>query len=34
MILQALNNYYERLAADPEADISPYGFGMQGCSSA
>lgn len=30
MILQALNNYYERLAADPEADISPYGFGMQG----
>ena len=30
MILQALNDYYQRLAADPEADISPYGFGMQG----
>ncbi|MCU7862278.1 MAG: type I-C CRISPR-associated protein Cas8c/Csd1, partial [Candidatus Thiodiazotropha sp. (ex Lucinoma kastoroae)] len=26
MILQALNNYYERKAADPESGIAPMGF--------
>ena len=26
MILQALNQYYERLKDDPEADIPPLGF--------
>jgi len=30
MILQALNGYYERLLADPGADISDFGFGRQG----
>jgi CRISPR-associated protein Csd1 len=30
MILQALNGYYERLLADPEVDISEFGFGRQG----
>jgi len=29
MILQALNNYYERKAAEPGSDIPPYGFGVQ-----
>lgn len=26
MILQSLNDYYERKATDPDADIAPYGF--------
>ena len=26
MILQALNEYYERKAADPESDLAPFGF--------
>jgi len=26
MILQALTNYYDRLEADPEEDIAPFGF--------
>ncbi|MFO7803781.1 MAG: type I-C CRISPR-associated protein Cas8c/Csd1 [Desulfovermiculus sp.] len=30
MILQALNDYYERLRADPEVEVSNFGFGMQG----
>jgi CRISPR-associated protein Csd1 len=29
MILQALNQYYERLQADPSNDIAPYGFSRQ-----
>ncbi|QDU88410.1 CRISPR-associated protein (Cas_Csd1) [Pirellulimonas nuda] len=29
MILQALNAYYERLAADPESDVAPYGYSRQ-----
>lgn len=29
MILQALNDYYERKAAEPESGIPPYGFGVQ-----
>ncbi len=29
MILQALNNYYERLSADPEADVAAFGFSRQ-----
>ena len=29
MILQALNDYYERKAAEPRSDIPPYGFGVQ-----
>jgi len=29
MILQALNGYYERKAAEPGSDIPPYGFGVQ-----
>ncbi|MCG3179512.1 MAG: hypothetical protein BIFFINMI_01848 [Phycisphaerae bacterium] len=29
MILQALNTYYERLAADPDSDIAPFGFSRQ-----
>ncbi len=29
MILQALNDYYERLRADPEVEVSDFGFGMQ-----
>ena len=29
MILQALNDYYERKAAEPGSDIPPYGFGVQ-----
>ena len=30
MILQALNDYYERLRADPEMNVSDFGFSMQG----
>jgi len=30
MILQALNDYYERLRVDPEVEVSDFGFGMQG----
>ncbi|MFW6036924.1 MAG: type I-C CRISPR-associated protein Cas8c/Csd1 [Desulfonatronovibrio sp.] len=30
MILQALNNYYERLLADPDKEISSFGFGKLG----
>ncbi len=30
MILQALNNYYERLFADPDEEISSFGFGKLG----
>lgn len=30
MILQALNNYYERLLADPDEEISSFGFGRLG----
>lgn len=29
MILQALNVYYERLKADPDADVAPFGFSRQ-----
>ena len=29
MILQALNDYYERKAQEPESQIPPYGFGEQ-----
>ncbi|MDD3313216.1 type I-C CRISPR-associated protein Cas8c/Csd1 [Pseudodesulfovibrio sp.] len=29
MILQALNDYYERLLADPDADVPEFGFGLQ-----
>lgn len=29
MILQALNAYYERLAADPDSDVAPYGYSRQ-----
>jgi CRISPR-associated protein Csd1 len=29
MILQALNDYYERKAAEPGSDMPPYGFGVQ-----
>ncbi len=29
MILQALNDYYERKAVEPGSDIPPYGFGVQ-----
>jgi CRISPR-associated protein Csd1 len=29
MILQALNDYYERKAAEPGSDIPPYGLGVQ-----
>lgn len=29
MILQALNRYYERLAADPEQEVPPYGYSIQ-----
>jgi len=29
MILQALNQYYERLASDPEVDIAPFGYSRQ-----
>lgn len=29
MILQALNDYYERMASDPESGISPAGFSRQ-----
>ncbi|QDU57017.1 type I-C CRISPR-associated protein Cas8c/Csd1 [Aeoliella mucimassa] len=29
MILQALNHLYERLAADPTADVAEYGFSVQ-----
>lgn len=29
MILQALNDYYERKATEPGSDIPPYGFGVQ-----
>lgn len=28
--MQALNEYYERLRADPEVEVSDFGFGMQG----
>jgi len=30
MILQALNGYYGRLLADPDADVPEFGFGRQG----
>lgn len=30
MILQALNDYYIRMADDPDVDIPPFGFGKQG----
>ncbi|WP_419786150.1 type I-C CRISPR-associated protein Cas8c/Csd1 [Pseudodesulfovibrio sp.] len=30
MILQALNDYYERMLADPRIDVSEFGFGQQG----
>ncbi|WP_320007153.1 type I-C CRISPR-associated protein Cas8c/Csd1 [Maridesulfovibrio sp.] len=30
MILQALNDYYIRMADDPDVDVSPFGFGKQG----
>jgi len=29
MILQALNQFYERLQADPDADIAPFGYSRQ-----
>ncbi|MAT69400.1 MAG: type I-C CRISPR-associated protein Cas8c/Csd1 [Planctomycetaceae bacterium] len=29
MIIQALNAYYERLAADPDSDVAPFGFSRQ-----
>lgn len=29
MILQALNQYYERLADDPQVEIAPFGFSRQ-----
>lgn len=29
MILKALTNYYDRLEADPEADVASYGFSRQ-----
>ena len=29
MILQALNQYYERLKEDPQVDIPLFGFGKQ-----
>ncbi|MBN1943902.1 MAG: type I-C CRISPR-associated protein Cas8c/Csd1 [Phycisphaerae bacterium] len=29
MILQALNQYYDRLAADPKQNIAPFGFSRQ-----
>lgn len=29
MILQALNQYYDRLADDPKQDIAPFGFSLQ-----
>jgi CRISPR-associated protein Csd1 len=29
MILQALNDYYVRKAAEPQVEIPPYGFGVQ-----
>ena len=29
MILQSLNQYYERLRDDPDADIPLFGFGKQ-----
>lgn len=29
MILQALNDYYERKAAEPGSEMPPYGFGVQ-----
>lgn len=29
MILQALNSYYERLQADPNADVAPFGYSRQ-----
>ena len=29
MILQALNSYYERLEADPQADVAPFGMSRQ-----
>ncbi|MCA9248063.1 MAG: type I-C CRISPR-associated protein Cas8c/Csd1 [Planctomycetales bacterium] len=32
MILQALNAYYERLAADPESGVAPFGFSRQNIS--
>ncbi|WFS63346.1 type I-C CRISPR-associated protein Cas8c/Csd1 [Pseudodesulfovibrio thermohalotolerans] len=30
MILQALNQYYKRLLDDPKAQVSEFGFGLQG----
>jgi CRISPR-associated protein Csd1 len=30
MILQALNQYYDRLRADPKVDVPEFGFGRQG----
>ncbi|NDV24309.1 type I-C CRISPR-associated protein Cas8c/Csd1 [Desulfovibrio sp. JC022] len=30
MILQALNDYYIRMADDPAVDVPPFGFGRQG----
>jgi CRISPR-associated protein Csd1 len=30
MILQALNDYYERLLADPKVEVPEFGFGQQG----
>ncbi|WP_415718961.1 type I-C CRISPR-associated protein Cas8c/Csd1 [Maridesulfovibrio sp.] len=30
MILQALNDYYIRMADDPDVDVPPFGFGKQG----
>lgn len=32
MIVQALNAYYERLEADPESDVAPFGFSRQNIS--
>jgi len=32
MILNALNEYYERKAREPNSGIPPYGFGEQGIS--
>ena len=29
MILQALNSYYQRLEADPNADVAPFGYSRQ-----
>lgn len=29
MILQALNRYYDRLSADPDEEIAPFGFSRQ-----